>query len=91
MMILLERNQDVTIFRADRAGGVIRDVDGTIRQADRISNRVYLIGRNTCTDLFFDVEKQGAGFFDPHADGPPHVKCHRTCIYCGKEVASQKR
>jgi len=87
LVILLQRDLDLAVQRADRAGVAVRQVDAGVGHAQVVQHCLQLVGRHQFADRGLDFVGGARGFLDARAGGQAHVQAHLAGIDGREEVA----
>jgi hypothetical protein len=89
-VVVLQADDDVAIHRADRARGAVGHVDGAVRQADAVDDRVDFLRRDQPADLALDLVEQRGGLLDAGAGGGAGMQGDGAAVHLGEEVAAEE-
>ena len=87
----MERDQNISVRRANRSGVGIGHVDAADRQADIVDDRTQRRGRDDRPDGRLDLIDLNAGFFNSRSSRRAHVQCDLGAFDRGEEVAAEVR
>ena len=90
-MALVERDLNVAVRLADRAGVVVDRVDGRQVSADIVHHRRNLGRRDDLANGVLDRGEARRRLLDTHADRRPHVQQYLAAIDLREEIAAEKR
>ena len=87
---LVERDLDVSVRLADRAGVVVDRVDRRKIGADIVHDRRHFGRRDHLADRLLHIGETRCGFLDTHADRRPHMQQHLAAVDLREEIAAEK-
>ena len=90
-MAFAQRQQDLAVERADRAGVAVREVDAAVRHAEVVEDRLELVGRDELADRRFDVVGEPRRLLDARAGRRAHVQADLAGVDAREEVAAEHR
>ncbi len=90
-MLLVERDQDLAVHRADGGGIAEGDVDTAIGQADVVEHHADLVVADELADGRFDLGEVFLGGLDARTWRGTDVQAHLASVDLGEEVAAQLR
>ena len=90
-VMLLQRNQDFAVHRADGRRIAQRDVDAAIGQADIVEDDVDLVVADDLADRRFDPGEIVLRLLDPRSRRGAHVQPHLAGIDLREEIHPELR
>ena len=90
-MIRLERDENVGVFRADRIGRVVGEVDPAHGQADVVEHQTHVGGGNHGLDLRFHFVGNASRLLDARAGRRTQMQAYFAGIDRRKEVPPRER
>src|SRR5882724_1887089 len=89
-MSLVERDLDVSVRLADRAGVVVDRIDRRKISADIVRDRRHFGRRDRFADRFLHLGETRGGFLDSHADRRPYMQQYLAAVDLWEEIAAEK-
>ena len=90
-MLLLERDKNLAIHRADGGRIAERDVDAAIREADVVENDVDLVFADDLPDRMFDLGEIALRILEPRGGRRPDMQTHLAGVYLREKVLTKLR